>query len=353
MSVGAVSGLVQNGLLAQLVADSTATQTQLDKLTQQSASGQVADTYGGLGDAAPVSIDLRPQMAQVQAWQQSVSAANGTLATTQSVLGQLESIATSFGSQALGVSMSSASGAAALAVQAKAALQQVVTLLNTQTSGQYVFAGTDSTNPPIDSSALDSFANTASGQVSALGSGAAPATVLTAVVTLAGKAGFAYPGSSAAGATPAALRAQTGDGQSVPMAFVAGRNSFATQAGSPTTGSYVRDLVAGLAGLAALTSSTASNSTLQSFGAAVSQLLQGAGTAIATEQAGFGQVQSELTTQGTALSDTLTSLTTQVSGAENVDMAATATALSQVQTQLQASFQLIAGLKQLTLTAYL
>ena len=34
-------------------------------------------------------------------------------------------------------------------------------------------------------------------------------------------------------------------------------------------------------------------------------------------------------------------------------MAATATALSQVQTQLQASYQLIAGMKQLSLTAYL
>ena len=133
MSVGAVSGMVQNGLLAQLVGDSTATKAQLDKLTQQSASGQVADTYGGLGEAASVSIDLRPQMAQVQAWQQSISAANGTLDTTQTVLGQLQSIASSFASQALGTPMQSATGAAAMAAQAQSALQQVVALLNTQT----------------------------------------------------------------------------------------------------------------------------------------------------------------------------------------------------------------------------
>jgi flagellar hook-associated protein 3 FlgL len=149
------------------------------------------------------------------------------------------------------------------------------------------------------------------------------------------------------------LLTPTGQGQNVATAFVAGQNSYATQSGSGTTGSYVRDLIAGLAGLAGLSSTTANESTLQSYGSAVSQLLQGAATAITTEEAGFGQVQSDLTTQSTGLSDTLTSLTTQVSSVENVNMTATATALSQVQTQLQASYQLIAGLKSLSLTDYL
>ncbi len=352
MSVGAVSGLVQNGLLAQLVADSTATQTQLDKLTRQSASGLVADTYGGLSDAASVSIDLRPQMAQAQAWQQSISVANTSLATTQNVLGQLASIAANFNSQALGTEMQSATGATAVAAEAQVTLQQVVGLLNTQLNGQYVFAGTDSGNPPIDSSALTSFVSAVGTQVAGLNTGTVPATVVSAVVSLATTSPFAYPGSSATGTTPAAVQAQTGDEQSVPMAFVAGQNSFLPASGGGT-GSYVRDLIAGLAGLAGLSGTTASESTLQSYGASISQLLQGAAGAIATDEAGFGQVQSNLTAQGTALSDTLTTLTAQVSGAENVNMAATATALSQVQTQLQASFQLIAGMKQLSLTAYL
>ncbi len=354
MSVGAVSGMVQNGLLAQLVGDSTATKAQVDKLTQQSASGRVADTYGGLGEAASVSIDLRPQMAQAQAWQQSISAANGSLGTTQTVLGQLQSIASSFASQALGTPMQSKSGVAAMSAQAQSALQQVVALLNTQTSGQYDFAGTDSANPPVGSN-LAAWAASAAGAgnvVAGLSGGTDPATVAQQLVTAASGWNLAAPGSPAAGALPASVQAQTGEGQSVPMAFVAGRNSFAP-ASAGGTGSYVGDLVAGLAGLAALGSSSASTASLQSFGVAVSQVLQGADTAITTEEAGFGQVQDDLTAQGSALSDTLTTLNTQVSGAENVDMAATATALSQVQTQLQASYQLIAGMKQLSLTAYL
>lgn len=348
MSTGAVSGLVRSGLLAQLVADNAATQTQMNKLTQQSASGKVADTYGGLGDTASVSIDLRPQMARVQAWQQSISMANTTLDTTQNVLGQLESIATSFSTQALGTTMQSASAAAAVAAQAQVALQQVVGLLNTQSNGQYTFAGADSANPPIDGTALAAFTATIGTQVAGLNTGSDPTTLVASLVNTAGTATFTYP----AGAGPAALQTQTGDGQSVPTAFVAGTNSF-PPAQNSGTGSYVRDLITGLAGLAGLNTTTASQNTLATYGASISQLLQGAAGAITNDQAGFGQVQSELTTQGTNLSDTLTSLNKQVSGAEDVDMASTATALSQVQTQLQASYQLIAGLKQLSLTTYL
>ena len=358
MSIGAVSGLAQSGLLAQLVADNAATRAQENKLTLQASSGKVADTYGGLGQAAPVSIDLRPQMAQVQAWQQNISTATGTLSATQRVLGQLQDIAGSFSAQALSVAMQSSSGASAVAIQAKSALQQVTALLNTQIGGQYIFAGTDSANPPIDSAALATFTSAAGAQVSTVTKGTGTTVLINSLVSMAETASFAYPGASASGTTPAAVLAPTGTGQNVPVAFVAGVNSFAPQTayagtGINTTGSYVRDLMTGLAGLAGLSGSQATPATLESIGVSLSQLLQGAGTAITNEEAGFGQVQSHLTARGTALSDTLASLTTQVSGVEDVDMAATATALSQVQTQLQASYQLIAGMKQLTLTAYL
>ena len=353
MSTSVVSGLVQSGLLAQLVTNNKATQTQLDRLTLQASSGAVADTYGGLGNAAHVSISLQPQMAQVKAWQQNITTADGQLDTTQNVLSQLADIASSFGADTLGAGMQSSTGAAALATKAQLALQQVVGLLNTQSDGTYSFAGTDSANAPIDSAALGTFTATVATQVAGLATGTDPTTLIGSLITDGITANFAYPGSSASATTPAALQTPTGQGQAVPTAFVAGTNSYATQAGGGTTGSYVRDLITALAGLAGLASTTASESTLQSFGAGMSQLLQGAGTAIATEQAGFGAVQSTLTTRNTNLSDTLTSLTKQVSSVEEVDMTATATALAQVQTQLQASYKLIAEMPNLSLVGYL
>jgi flagellar hook-associated protein 3 FlgL len=200
---------------------------------------------------------------------------------------------------------------------------------------------------------LNTFTAAVAAQVSSLNTGTDPTTLVGDLITSGTAANFAYPGSSASDTTPTELLTPTGQNQNVPTAFVAGVNSYAVQAGAGTTGSYVRDLITGLAGLAGLSSTTASESTLQSYGAGISQLLNGAAGAIATDEAGFGQVQSELTNQTTTLSDTLTSLTKQVASVEDVDMASTATASSQVQTQLQASYKLIADLPDLSLAAYI
>jgi flagellar hook-associated protein 3 FlgL len=351
--MSAVSPLVQNGLLAQLVADSTAEQTQLDQLTQQSASGQVAETYGGLGDVAHVSIDLRPQMAEIGAWQQNIATANTQLSTTQSVLNQLSSIASTFDNDALGTAMDSASGAATVATQAQSALQQVVSLLNQQSDGQYPFGGAASQTPPIDTNALSTFSAAVSAEVGGLDSATDISTLVGNIVTDAAASSFACQNTPLTRPGSAAIEAQVGAGLSVPVAFVAGVNSYAQQNGTGTTGSCIRDLVAGLAGLAGLANTQATQPTLQSYGTAIAQLLQGAGNALATEEAGFGQVQQNLTTQGTNLSDTLNTLTTQVSGVEDVNMTATATALSQVQTQLQASYKLIAELPDLSLVNFM
>ena len=64
-------------------------------------------------------------------------------------------------------------------------------------------------------------------------------------------------------------------------------------------------------------------------------------------------MQAGLATRQTELADTQTTLTAQVSGVEDVDMAAALTQVTQLQTQLQASYQLIAGVKDLTLAKYI
>ena len=67
----------------------------------------------------------------------------------------------------------------------------------------------------------------------------------------------------------------------------------------------------------------------------------------------LGDRQSTLAARKTTLSDSTTALTAQVSDAQDVDMAKTLSDLSQVQTQLQASYQLIANTKSESLVNYL
>ncbi len=350
MSSMAVGGWVQSGLLAQLVADNTATKAQLDTLTAQSASGKVSSSYGGLGTAAHVSLNLRPQMSQMTTWQQNISLANTTLDTTQSVLKQLSSIVSTFSSAALGTDMETADGARALATQASQALDQVVTLLNTTSNGDYTFGGADSSTAPVSTTEIATFASSAATEVAGLSSGTAPATAVSDLLSAGTSAAFTYDSS---GTYPAGVTTPIATGRSVNTAFVAGVNSCAKQSGTSTTGSYVRDIITALAGLAGLSNTTADQATLQGFGTGISKILQGATSALATEQAGFGEIQTELTTRSTEITDAQTSLTKQVSSVEDVDMTATATALSTVQTQLQASYKLISNITSLSLTTYL
>ncbi len=352
MSTSAVSPMAQSGLLAQLVANSAAAQKQVDDLTLETSSGLRSQTYGGLGAEAGVSLDLRPQMAEIGAWQQNISSAGTALDTTQSVLGQLHGIASTFSADAIGADLQTGTGVSALAGQAQQALAQVEGLLNTQQNGAYAFSGTQSQTAPIDASALSGFASSVAGIVAGLSTGSSASSVMSSAISAGSTAAFTWPGLSVSGTTPAALGVPVGRNTTLSVGFVAGRNSFAPPAGGGT-GSYVRDLVTGLAALAGLSGTTAGSGTLQSFGASVSSLLTGTADTIGTEEAGFGGVQDQAGSQGTALSDTLTSLTRQVSSVEDTDMTSTATALSQVQTQLEASYKLIAALSNLSLVAYL
>jgi flagellar hook-associated protein 3 FlgL len=337
-----MTGLAGGGLLAQLVADSAAARQQVDTLTRQASSGQVADTYGGLGRLARVSLDLRPQIAQAQAWTTNIDAAGTRLDATQSVLKQLGDIASSFAADALGPAMSSMDAANALAVQANAALSQVTSLLNTQVGGAYILSGTDSANAPVDPTALAGFIGGVQTQVSAM-----PANGVSATVT--NVQNVAVTGSivsATIGTTPVAT--EIGPGWTVPEGVVASQNLA-----QPATRSYVKDLVASLAALAGLSNVSMDQTTRSSFAAAMSNMLNSAATAATNDQAVLGQVQSELTTRQTGLEDTVATIKKQVSSVEEVDMAATATALSQVQAQLQASYKLIAGMRDLSLASYL
>ena len=104
----------------------------------------------------------------------------------------------------------------------------------------------------------------------------------------------------------------------------------------------MRDVLRALATIGSLSSSQASAPGFTDLVQNTRISLTGAVTAMAQDTGVLGNVQSSLTATQTQLSDTQTALTGQVSSAEDVDMAATMSQLSLVQTQMQASYQLIA-----------
>ncbi len=318
----AIGSSVGYGLLQALSQDGAVLRGQLSTATQQAATGKVAESYAGLGMGARVSLDLRPQAARQEAWIGNIDGAAARLGVAQSALAAIGKVASDVFAKLPGLNGLTPGAAAAAAAQARGALEQVAGLLNSKVGETYVFAGQDTANAPVpDTSAAQ--------LIPALLSGTPPApfsaTLGTAVPTV-----------------------EVGDGQRVPVGVLANANTLAVSA-PPTTGSYMRDIMRSLATLATATDGPG----LPALAAGVRDGLGSAISAAAEEAGALGDVQAGLAARKAHLGAVQAALAAQVSGVEDVDLAATLTRVSALQTQLQASYQLVAGVKGLTLAQYL
>ncbi len=338
-----------SGLLGALVGDSANIQTRLTTLSQQSSTGLVAQTYGGMGASAQISLNLRPQLAEQAAYGQNITSANTQLGVTSNVLNQLQQVASTFASGLLSINSGTSQEVDTLASQATAALAQVQSLLNTQVGDKYIFAGQDSANPPMPSGQFNAYVASVQAPVATLATSGSANTIAATLAAATTNSPF----STTLGTTPELV--SVGVGITTPVGIVAGQNAYVTQSGAGTTGSYVRDLVRSLATIAAM-SSTQMAASPTNFSGLVSDTLGNLRSTVSTinnENAGVGAAQQNLTTDQTNLTDTQTALTTQISNVENVDAASTATALTQAQTQLQISYKLIASAQAMSLVSYL
>ncbi len=193
--------------------------------------------------------------------------------------------------------------------------------------------------------------NAAVGQLSTNGAAATIATTLqVAESNTAGTTPFsAYlsqPGASA-------QVVETGSASATPIGILANTNAAVTSTGSSTTGSYTRDLLRALATIGSLSSSQASDPNFVSLVQDTTASLTGAFSALSSDIGVLGDRQTALTKLSTALSTTSTALTGQISSVQDVDIAATLLKLTSVQTQLQASYRLIAGGNSLSLVNFL
>ena len=135
--------------------------------------------------------------------------------------------------------------------------------------------------------------------------------------------------------------------------MLASANADITSTGSATTGSYTRDIMRALAVLGALSGSQVSDPGFAAVVADSRSSLGGAITALNADAGVMGDRQAALASTQAGLADLATALQTQLGDAQQVDMAQTLSALTQTQTQLQASYQLIAGLQAMSLVKFL
>jgi flagellar hook-associated protein 3 FlgL len=362
-------------LLGNLLADSSAVRRKLDLLTNQASSGLVGSTYAGLGAGAPTSLNLRPQIGNLQTWQSNIDAATGQMSVTQAAMTQLQAIAANFYTQLNNVQGVNASAVDSIAATARDALSQVAELLDTQDGSVYVFAGQDTGNPPVldPNGIADIVANPTgyfaqiNAAVANLGGAGAAATALATYNVATSNAAGTSPFSSYMSQPSVVLQAQVpvvqvGQSATRSVGLLASANALIPDSvpGVPvfpavptTTGSYMRDVLRALATIGSLTSAQASLPGFQDLVQDTRTSLSGAINAMACDVGVLGDTQSSLASTQTQLSATEAALTGQVSSVEDVDMAQTLSQLSLVQTQLQGSYQVMAAVSGLSLVKFL
>jgi flagellar hook-associated protein 3 FlgL len=146
---------------------------------------------------------------------------------------------------------------------------------------------------------------------------------------------------------------QVGSNYTVQYGLLASANSAATSTGASTTGSYMRDLMRGLATIGSMSSLQVNDSDFATLVQDTRASLSGAVMAMNTDIGVLGDSQANLSTIQTQLGDASTVLTKQVSNVQDVDMAQTLSELTQTNTQLQASYQILATENGLSLAKFL
>jgi flagellar hook-associated protein 3 FlgL len=356
-------GIVQTGLTAIAMQGASAIQQQITQLTEQASTGKQADAYDGLAPGATqTALSLQPQVAALTTTQNNISSATAQMGVTQTTLTQISSIASGFYTQLADLNGLSPGETDSIAASAQQALQQVAELLDTQQGGSYIFAGTDSSNPPVPdaSNILSSgFYTQISASVAALGTNGAAATAATAITIAASNTTGTSPFSATLSQPAATVNANlpqvaTGDGTTATVGIAASANAFGPSTGSDTTGSYMRDIMMSLAEIGSLTDAQ------QNSGADVTGLvtslygtLGGAITALNQDAGVLGNTQTSLTNQASTMASTQTALTSQVSNVEDANMATVISNITEVQSRLEASYKLVSELSSLSLAQYL
>ncbi|MDE2335050.1 MAG: hypothetical protein KGK10_10985 [Rhodospirillales bacterium] len=348
-------------VLAQLLANAGATRTQLNTLTQQVASGYVSPEVAGLGGGTSTVLSLTPALHANSTYQANIAAAAGPMGVAQTALSEISSIASKFYAQTNNLNGLDSGTVDSIAASARDALAQVANLLDSKDGNTYVFAGQDTANAPVpnpDSIGSSGFATAIAAAVAGLGSNGATATIASTLAVATSNSAATSPFSAALNAAASSgtdLRtlAETGSGIYVPTGIVANANADIASTGSSTTGSYTRDVLRALATLGSLSRTQLSDAGFSTLVSDVRTSLGDAITALNQDAGVMGDRQTAMQATSTQLAGAATALQTQLSAAEDVDAAAAMTKLSTVQTQLQASYQMIAAEQGLSLVKYL
>ena len=319
----------------QTLQTTTQQQTQLALLEQQISSGYVSNNFAGLGSNAQTSIDLRASSAKIDTYSQVNTTVSANLTSMATVMTNISTMASSLNT-AMVNAQNDPSGTAATDLQttAKSIIQELNSALNTQVNGSYIFSGTATGTAPMSASGSASALAAVTSALSGYTDGTASTAYTNAASYMSGNVSSYYAGNSTA------LSAKIDDGVTAQYGITANNPAILQ--------------VLQAAYVAAGTTYSSSNAT------GYQSIISSAQSTLATGQAGVNQLSDQIGTNQELLasvastqSDTQTTLASQLSNVEDVNVAAATTQLQNLQAQLETSYKVISMLSTLSLVNYM
>jgi flagellin-like hook-associated protein FlgL len=338
---------------------------RMDELSTQASTGRIGETFGDLGSSARLSADLRAEMGRRQAYVRAIDGADARVDAMQNVLSRIGEIAQDLSAKALTMMTTGANAVAATAEQARQGLEELASLLNTRVGGVHIFGGSDTGTAPVPAGQdiiTTPWFTQMSTEVGMLAAGNGATVLANTLAIAASDAAGTTPFSPflstltpAGGLNEARIGLPDADGSRIVYGVRANSNGAAISPASPaTTGSYVRDIMRGLAVLGSLQVPQAA--VLPDFTDVVKEValsLTAAGKTLEQERAALGVAQQRMAATKATHTTLVEAFTAQVSGVEDAPMEETLSRLQQVRTQLESNYQLIAAIRDYTLARFL
>jgi flagellar hook-associated protein 3 FlgL len=327
-------------------------QTQLAQAQQEISTGTYADVGLSLGEDVGQDLDLRSQESALQTFTTTNNLAATNLSTIQNALTDFQTNAKNLLEDLTGATNQDGAGGS-LQQEAQSALQDLISGLNTNSGGSYLFAGTNTSVAPITDYNATGAANQAAvnSAFSSYFGFSQSDSADVANITPSQMQGFLtsqfsslFQGTnwtsdwSSASDTPTTT--EISSSQSIDTSVSANNPAF-------------QDLAQAYTMLANVGTGNLSNSTLQTVITNAETLLNSGVAGLTTVQANVGVAQNDITSANNQMSVEMNVLNTQIGNLEGVNPFDAQTQVSNLQTQIETSYELTSQLEQLSLVKYL
>jgi flagellar hook-associated protein 3 FlgL len=147
-----ISRVASFSISEQMIDAALRTQSTMASAQIQEASGEVSSDYGGLGATSQQVIDLQISVSRSQSYIDAANNADNKVQVMYSTLGSVTDLYTQLRSMLAAATNSVSTDPTSVGASAQQMLQELTSLLNTQYSGQYLFGGSSTDSPPVDTS---------------------------------------------------------------------------------------------------------------------------------------------------------------------------------------------------------